>query len=76
MMWTVLDDVVTITALSVLVVLVVLLIWSWEARASVGARICRRCSVAVVGVVSAAVCRLGGVTCYAGHMASCRGADT
>jgi len=28
-MWTVLDDVVTITALSVLVVLVVLLIWSW-----------------------------------------------
>jgi hypothetical protein len=29
MMWTVLDDVVTITALSVLVVLVVLLVWSW-----------------------------------------------
>jgi len=28
-MWTVLDDVVTITALSVLVVLVVLLVWSW-----------------------------------------------
>ena len=29
MMWTLLDDVVTITALSVLVVLVVLLVWSW-----------------------------------------------